>query len=159
MARFKIQNNADINLLTQEELQETLSSVASDWFQEEARGYSVAPIYTMATVSGGKVVFPNTTGGTGGDSIGPDDGFAWRVNRLTLAGLSTGDTVTVYKNTTNQAVDVITAAKPAIYPGKGLIMRNGDRLLITGSGLTATGDLILTGEVAEVPALDLFKIL
>jgi hypothetical protein len=153
MARFTIANNAQINLLTQQELGQELDRAVADLMQEEARGYTTAPIRSQATISGAKVSFPPT-----GDQIGPEQGFAWRVNRLTLLGLSTNDQVSVFKNDTNTLVDIITVAKPAIYPGKGLIMRGMDRLLLQGSGLTATGDLILNGEAVEVAELDIRKL-
>lgn len=157
MARYKIANNAEINLLTQSELDTSLDRVTKDWYQEAARGVSTARFSAIATVAASAVTLP----GSDQQRIGPKDGFAWAVQRVTAAGLSTNDQLLVYRNSVSalNLVGVITPTA-SLHPGsKGLILRNDETLIAVGSSLTATGDIVINGEAVELPELDIFKLL
>lgn len=161
--KFKLHAGSTIDTLTPDELGDHLDRQTRNWFQEAARGVSTAAIDAIAMVSGGKILFP----ATGDAEIGPNPGFMWMITRLTVGGLATNDTLSVYKGFGDASVidqptnfiDIITATKPSIYPGKGIILRGEQRLAIAGTGLSATGALVLTGEAFEVGELDAYKLL
>lgn len=91
----------------------------------------------------------------------PDTGFAWAVQRVTVAGLTGGatpDVVSLYRGpgaaaaqTNDNLLTVVTGASPTWHPGRtGLILQEGERVTVAGSGLTATGQITLTGEVIQM---------
>lgn len=158
MAKHRITANAEIDLLNQSELTQALDRQTRDWFQEEARGFSTARFGSISTISGGNVTVP----AQGGDKIGPDAGFAWAVQRISAKNLATNDKILVYRNSVSDLnfIDELTATSLRLsFGGKGLVLRAEETLILTGTGLTATGDVIVNGEAIEVPELDIFKIL
>lgn len=158
MAKYRINANAEIDLLSQHELSQALDRQTRDWFQEEARGFSTARFASISTVSNSAVTFPPT----GGDTIGPDQGFAWAVQRLSVKGLKTNDELLVYRNAISDLnyIDTVTATTPRLsFGSKGLILRGEEKLILTGSSLAATGDIVINGESIEVPELDIYKVL
>lgn len=154
-----IKNGGEINLLTQEELNQSLGTVVTGMQQEQARGLSTARFEGIGTIAGGILAIPGVTGDY---PMGPDTGFAWAVQRISCDGLGTNDILKVYRNGVSGYgfIDILTAAKPSIRPGgKGVILRSGEQLVVTGAGLTATGDLVINGEALETSELDLYKLL
>lgn len=89
---------------------------------------------------------------------GPPTGFAWAVQRITVAGLAAADIVSLYRavaSTSAQTADnlltIVTGAAPTWHPGRtGLILQDGERITAAGSGLTASGQVTLTGEVIQL---------
>lgn len=153
MAKTKLNANNTIDTLTQDELRVHLDKTVKDWFQEEARGFTTAPIITIGTPAIGALALP----APGANKIGPAAGYAWRVDRLTATGLASGDTITVSRDAT--VIDVLTFAKATIYPGKGLMLRAGQNLNFAGTGLTATGQVTITGDATETGEPDIYKML
>lgn len=159
MAKNVIKNNGEIELLSQQELEDSLGKVVTGLQQEQARGLSTARFEGIGTISGGVLALPGLTGDY---PMGPDTGFAWAVQRISCDGLGTNDVLKVYRNgvTGYGFIDILTAAKPSIRPGgKGVILRSGEQLFVSGTGLTATGDLVVNGEALETSELDLYKLL
>lgn len=158
MATTKLRAGEEIDVLTAPELEKHLDRQTKDWFQEQARGVSTFHIQDSAVVSGAAVTFPPS----GSIGYGPDPGFAWAVTRLTVGNLGTNDVIKVFWDTTapGNFVAQITAAAPALFIGnKNLILRGGKRLVLSGSGLAATGAVFLTGEGMELAETDIFKLL
>lgn len=152
MAKTKLNANSTIDTLTQDELRVHLDRTVKDWFQEEARGFTTAPITAIGSVTGGVVALPTA----GANKIGPAGGFAWRVDRLTVVGLATGDTITVMRD--EEVIDTLTFAKATIYPARGLRLRAGQTLTFAGTALTATS-VTITGDATEIGEPDIYKIL
>lgn len=154
MPKAQLKAGSHIETLSQAELEAVLGKTTQTWFQEQARGYTTARFGNSGTVATGAVQIPtNDTS----DVFGPDKGFAWRVGRISADGLSTNDVLKVYRNGTTY-VGSITATSN-LSPGKGLILRGGEFLVITGTSLTATGDITVNGEAVSAAELDIFKIL
>lgn len=105
-----------------------------------------------AAVSGGAVTFTSTE-----HDLGPPDGFAWAVQRLTAAGLASGDVITFYRGVpSSKTVDpsnmlnTVTFAAPAWHPGRtGLMLQPGESIVAAGASLTAT-QVTITGEVIQM---------
>lgn len=153
MPKTRMGAGAEVETLNQHELAEVLTQQTAAWFQEQARGYTTPRFGNSATVTGGNVMIPADDS----DRFGPDQGFAWRVTRVSADGLSTNDVLKVYRNGT-VFLGTVTATS-SLSPGKGIILRGGEYLVLRGSSLTATGDITVTGEAAQSAELDIYKIL
>lgn len=153
-----IKNNGEIETLTQPELEAALTKTATALVQEQARGFSTVRFASDGTIATGALTVP----APGNPPIGPEQGFAWAVQRVVADNLATADVLKVYRNAVgaNSFLGVITATNNGLHCGShGLILRGGEQLLITGASLTATGDIVVTGEAIEVGELDIYKIL
>lgn len=158
MATTKLRAGEEITTLTADELAQHLDRQTADWFREQARSVSTFHIQDNAIISGGTATLP------AGTSIGygPDTGFAWAVVRLTAGNLAAADVVKVYWDAVaaGNFVGQLTGASPSLnFGSKGLILRGGRRLILQGTGLTATGSLYLTGEGMEIAESDIYKLL
>ena len=159
MALHKITPNGQINVLNKDELREALDKQTIDWFQEQARGLTTARFDGQGLISAGAVTIP-AVGSP--NRMGPKMGFAWTVQRISVFGLATNDSLNIYRGsiTPHNFIGTITAASPEFHVGsKGLILRADENLVLTGSSLSATGDIVVNGEAIEVPETDLFKLL
>lgn len=154
MANYTLRGGEQINLLTQEELRHELGETTSAWFQEEARGVSRFRFETNGNASGGTLILPPN-----GERIGPDPGYCWEVQRISVNGLTGSDAIYVHRtiDSGRGLIDMLTATKPAIYPK--CILGAGEFLILEGFGLTATGEICLNGEGWELPELDQYKLL
>lgn len=153
MPRTQLRANATVETLNQDELAEALGQQTTTYFQELARGYTTPRFGNSAAVAAGSVQVPATDA----DRFGPDPGFCWRVTRISVDGLADGDTLKIYRDGVTYVGTV--SAGVNFSPGKGLILRGGEFLVLRGSGLTATGDITVTGEAAGASELDIYKIL
>lgn len=151
-----------IETATPAEVRHEVHGVVSEWFQEQARGvlpwrFDSAPV----TVSGGKVTIP----GTGDNQCGPNPGFCVMVHAIRIVGLASGDLVSVYRNSTSgelvdqDAMGATGTLLKLLQSSKALFLGSGEKLIFTGSSLTATGDITITCEGSEVPAPDAYKLL
>lgn len=157
MAKTKLNANNTIDTLNQDELRVHLDRTVEGWFQEEARGFTTAPIIAIGTPATGALALP----APGANKIGPSGGYAWRVERLAVSGLGTGDTISIYRNDQNPGsfIDTLTATKATIYPGRGLMLRGDQTLIFVGTGLTAAGSVVINGDATETGEPDMYKML
>jgi hypothetical protein len=110
------------------------------------RSVPIPPV--QAAVAGGNVLIASAS-----NMLGPNTGYAWAVQRLTVAGLGATDTVSAYRGpasavtaASNNLLNILTGAAPTWHPGRtGLILSPGDTLVVAGTGLAAT-QVTLTGE-------------
>lgn len=160
--RTRIAAGEVIETSTPAETKHAMAEVVTEWFQEQARGvlpwrFDSAPI----TVVGGKVTIP----GTADNPAGPNNGFCVMVHMIRVVGLASGDVINVYRNSASgDLVDQGTMAATGTLlklpqSGKALFLNSGEKLVFTGSSLTATGDITITCEGSEVPAPDAYKLL
>lgn len=160
MALFKLKANADVDLINKDELHEVFAhhvGQVQHWFQEMARGFSTARFYADGVPATGVISMPSP----GQETVGPNEGFAWSVQRVSAFGLGTSDVLNIFRNDTSAAnyIGSMTVNNP-YHPGeKGFIIRSGERLIFTGTDLTATADIVVNGEALEVSELDLYKVL
>ena len=157
MPTTKMHAGAPVETLNQQELAAELTKQTTAYFQEQARGFSTARFSGLATVANGSVTVP----GNDASRFGPEQGYAWAVQRVTAAGLSTNDVLSVYRDvaTPLNLLGFITATGIFKPGSRGVILRGGEFLVVSGSSLTATGDIVVTGEAIQVSELDLYKIL
>lgn len=146
-----------IETMTSQEAGAHLDRAVRQLFQEQARGLTTFRFGEASAVDGsGGVTVP----GLGEDPIGPRPGFAWRVEAVRGQGLADGDVVSVYRNSVHDSnfIEQLTAAAPAVKLGKGCVLHGDEKLIFTGSSLTATGDVTVSGEGFEVGEPDLYKL-
>lgn len=157
MPKTEMRAGAPIETLNQAELSAVLTQQTTTWFQEQARGFTTARFSGLATVAGGAVQVPPTDD----NRFGPDQGFAWAVQRVSASGLSANDILSVYRDTATPLnfLGYITATQNFSPGSKGVILRGGESLVVAGSSLTATGDIVVTGEAVQAAELDIYKLL
>lgn len=94
-----------------------------------------------------------------GAQCGPADGLCWAVQRITVGGLATADTMLIYKGPQptlamlpqimNQIGVPLTGASPSYHAGgKGIVMNDSEVLAVYGTGLTSL-NAVLTADVIE----------
>jgi hypothetical protein len=155
--KFKIAGGAEFETLTKHELEETLHA----WTVELGRGTKYRRIGGQAAVNGGALSIGGPAGGPGTGEMGPSDGFVWSVRRLAVVGLTGTDAVSLYTNEAQPLSLVRTLSAPWSYEwGSGVwVLYPGDAILVAAaSGLAATGTIIVTGQVEEVPHMNVWTL-
>lgn len=164
MARTTLELGAQLDMLTPAEAEQIIAAQAQAYFQQYARGIKYLRFGPFpATIAGNAFSFD----GTGADqnlAAGPREGFLWSIRRLLVTGLGTGstpDVINFYRN------------KPSGIPlwqlngnsfgqtfGKTeLLLMGGEALCFANLGsVTATGQVTVSGDVIEVAAEELFKL-
>lgn len=157
MPKAELKAGRHIETLNQQELEDVLSKQTAAFFQEEARGYTTARFWDNQTINTATVTVPAND-----DTVfGPDQGLAWSVKRVSAQGLTANDVLKVFRNDPDvpgNFLGYITATSN-FSPSKGVILRGGEKLIVTGAALTATGDITVNGEAAQAAELDIFKLL
>lgn len=157
MSKVKLHLDAELDLLNKDELKNELHA-ASAWEREAAFGlrHQNLPI-GRATVDGtGNLAM----GGDQADQtiIGPKSGMYWAVKRVSVDGLESPDQVKLYKGST--FVGWIAYQPGFVTFGKdGLVLKPGDFLRLTGSGMTSGLKVVMTGEAVSVPGPLMWKLL
>lgn len=161
MAKVRLELGAELDTVNRSELAAELHK-AGAWQREAAQGLRHFDLPILkGNISGAAI----TLGGdqTDGQMVGPNSGFYWRITRISVDGLAAADVISLYKGGAGIGVGrFITkvVGQPGTYsPGKGLVLKPSDFLSITGSGLTATGEVRVTGEGMSVPGPLMWKIL
>ena len=157
MPKAEMRAGQEIETLSQAELEKVLTKQTTTWFQEQARGFTTARFADTGTPDTGAIQIPATD-----DMVfGPDQGFAWAVQRITAAGLADDDVLLVYRNTVSDLnlVGFIEATRSFAPGSKGCILRGGEKLIIVGASLAAAADVSVNGEALQVAELDLYKVL
>lgn len=161
MAKARFEPGAQIETLTPGELGDHLNAFVREWFQEKGRGVGPWRASRTATIAGAALTLPGTQSAT--EPFGPQRGYAVGVRDLRVVGLSGTDSISVYRNNTavpGNFIRTLTAGAPYVSIGKGSVtLRDGDTLVVTGTGLAATGDVTLIAEGEEVPSIDVYKLL
>jgi hypothetical protein len=152
----KVQPGAEFDFVTPGEMAEHLNRITRESAQEAARGVAVWRDWSAADVAGGDVLVPPV----GSDPFGVDVGMAVFVQTARAAGLATNDTLLIYRNTVADPnfIGQLTAAAPVLrFGGKGLVLKGSEKLLFSGSALTAT-TITVNAEGIMVPETDLYKL-
>lgn len=156
MAKYTFKANSEFETLTHDELKGALDVHNKNWFREMARGvkHMRTPAY-IATPAGGSVTIGTV------EPIGPNAGFLWAVQRLSVFGLTTNDTIQIYRGEAQPAnfIANLTAAVPFIFFGdKGLVIKDSENLVISGT-TASTGQIVVTGEYVECASVDSWKLI
>lgn len=89
---------------------------------------------------------------------GPQQGFVWRVLRVSVYGLTVGQDVELYFGDPGPTRFVDSFAT-SWTSNRGLLLKPGDYLSISGAGLTVGADVAVNGEAIEAPAEQIFKLI
>lgn len=150
-----VKAGAEFDFTNPRETQQIMTDVVKEFFQEQARGVTLWRDAREGDVATGAVTIP----AAGADPFGTNPGFALLVQYVRAQGLTTNDIVKVYRNSANDTafIDQLTFTAPTIkFGGNGLILKGGEFLIFTGTGLTAT-TVTVNAEGTEVPEMDLYK--
>jgi hypothetical protein len=159
MTQFKIQAGATIETTTPKEVADLTKIAYSEAFQEMAMGVKPMRFAATGVITGGSAVtLPAAQGGQ--LPLGPSEGFVWRIDRVSVYGLASGDSLQVHRTVTDGSAFLgnITADQGYLDVPEAPLLYGGEFLTVTGASLAATGTLILNGEGVEVPAWMLYKI-
>lgn len=161
MPKYEFKLGAYMDLLDKNELEKALEKQTYALLAD-ARGVKHFYFSAQGLISGGSVTIPGPVAGVTEaqlqqPNLGPLDGYIWAIQRVTIDGLTGNtDVITFYRNSVqpnNHLYSLGAAPNESRHPGgHGSLLRGGDVLVASGSGLTSTGTLTLTGEAIEVPA-------
>lgn len=162
MAKVKLDFGAELDVLTQRELDDSLSRAHGRAAYAMLRGirYRRLPQLTGEAASGVLVL-----GATGGQVIaGPESGLAWSLRRIYVNGLTAGatpDVVALYRNgTAGQPIWQISGDVPQQTFGRlEAVLQGGETLIVASLGtFAATGPITVSGELIEIPSEMLAKL-
>lgn len=145
-----------IDTLTQEELSKTLAG-RDDRARRDAIGFRIMDFPLMqGTIAAGAI----TLGGDQPDQVlaGPKQGFVWAVHRVSVLGLAAADTVQLFKGSNRFIANIGGATAYATFTKGAFTLAPGDFIRVTGSGLSATGQLKVYSEGFNVPAPMMIKL-
>lgn len=159
MARFTLDFGMEVDMLTKDELDDSLRAHGDALVQGAVEGIKWRRLPRLyGTASGGVLTLGTDT------PVGPDQGYAWSLRRLYIDGLtggSTPDVVQLYRNgTTEDPLWQISGATPQATFGRlELVLLGCDTLIVASTGtFAATGTITVSGELTEVPQLMLAKL-
>lgn len=157
MAKVKLDFGAELDVLTKGELDQSLAGQPDALVRSWTRGIKHIRLPRLrGQASGGALTL-----GIEQPQSGPDMGFAWSIQRLTVTGLTTGagsgtpDIINLLRSGTGgDLLWQLNGDNLAYTFGKGQItLYGGDTLVAVSVGtFAATGVITLSGEAWEVPA-------
>lgn len=156
--RVKLEAGAQLDLITAEEVRNTLDA----WYSEIMRGVTFRYIGGQTNQAAG--VFSIGGASDSEDVLGPRAGFMWAVTRLAVSGNGfnpAADTFTVYINDQSPSKLVVqNIVRQQLFDMGVLVLTAKDRLLVTGPATGAAGtDVTLSGAAIEVPVQLAWKLL
>lgn len=159
--KTQLELGATLDTLTREELSQELNTVAQTYFQQFGRGIKYLRFGPVAVKISGNAF---SLDGTSTSGLSPREGFSWSILRVTVSGLATGATpdlanlyrnqpggIPVYQFTGNNFVGLFSKFQLVLLPGETLSLAN------SGS-IAATGSVTISGDVLEVAAEEMSKI-
>lgn len=179
MAEIKLELGAKLDCLNKNELEDVITRKADSWFKYQAKGEKRQAFWLAGQVANAALLIGDSTvatGNPGSGILGPREGWAWRVERISVTGFAaaTTDYVKVFKGDAGAGspqsdmrfLDTLSINKWAIYPGRGCILLPGDHIVIaggaayTGAALTSPNGTqwTVTGEAIAVPAEKIWMI-
>jgi len=163
--RTTLELGGQLETLTADELDATLSRHAQQWMQNAARSVKYTRFGPAgAAVASSAVTFDGTGNGQNA-TTGPREGFVWGIKRLAVAGLTSGttpDVVNLYRNQpSGAAIWQFNGNNFAYTFGKGeMLLLPGETLSFASVGtIAATGQITLSGDIIQVAAEEIWKIL
>jgi hypothetical protein len=148
MAEIELRAGAKINLLNQQELDQSLAR-----YMDPSALRAVDAIRLPLLIKTG--VNPFTMGGDSGPTIqGPDQGYVWSLRHLVIEGLTTGanpDVVNILSR--NRILWQLNGNQFAQTWGRGeIVIRSGETLFYQSVGtFAATGQIVAHGLAQQVP--------
>lgn len=158
MGKIKLALGAELDVLDQQQLDQTMGK-HSQWERDAAFGlrHIDLPLLQGKASAGGVLALGGDQ--VDGRNIGPTQGYTWSVKRLSVTGFGAPtETVQVFKD--SNFVCTIGAASGFVTFSKGaLMLRPGDFLRLTGTGLTANEQITMSGEADMAPGPLIWKLL
>lgn len=160
MAKFRVTAGAELDVLTQDELDKSLESYGDRLERARVRGIRYRRLPLLQGAAAGGVL----TLGQNAPTIGPDSGFAWSLRRLVVTGLTAGttpDLVNLYRNGSGeQPVWQFNGNNFGYTFGRlEIVVLGGETLVLQSAGtFAAAGTITLSGELVELPAEMLGKL-
>jgi hypothetical protein len=155
----EIKPGGTFDFATPGEVEDKLNIITKQSAQERARGVQPWRAEGTAEVAGTDVQIP-AVGSM--ETLGIDPGWAVYVYAVRAQGLATGDVLKIYRGTVAADLKFVgqcTDADPgASFGSHGLLLKGGEQLTFSGTGLTATGDISVNAEGTQVPETDLYKL-
>jgi hypothetical protein len=148
MAKFRIAANAEVDMLTKEELSDALAAQARAPYQ--AVSFFRLPVIT-GTASGGVL----SMGGDVNPEHTPTSGYTWVLRHLVIQGLTRGatpDAVQIFRE--QLVIWELNGNQYAQTFGRGeIVIRQGETLAYKNIGaFAATGQIIIHGTAWQVPS-------
>ncbi|MHB1595385.1 MAG: hypothetical protein ACYCO9_16380 [Streptosporangiaceae bacterium] len=156
--KFKLDFQTEIDVLTQGELDESLSA-AND---AAARAFLAGIDWRQMPQLRGTASSGTLTLGVQDAAIGPREGYAWSIMRLAVSGLTGGsspDTVTFYRDDNIPLWQLDGSMPFEKFSRLQLTLVGGQKLTVSSTGtFAATGQIVVSGELIEVPQVMLGKL-
>lgn len=151
--KVKLEANAVFDLLTKQELDESLRG----WMAEIARGARFRSLSAQAPVNGGVFTLadinsPNVPGQT---KLAPEDGFVWSVTRLTVGdiGFKQGtDAYTVYRNQVSPSQQIgMARITDSLWDVGQFILNPKEQVVVSGAATLGGAQVTVSIGVVELP--------
>lgn len=151
--KVKLTANAELDLLTQQELGQELEAAAKAWRKELSRGVRFVKFSAQTNVATGVwTILPEA----GDNRLGPAEGFVWSVTRLSVAGngFTIGtDAFHVYVSEVTPSKLAARGSNPIFFDPAVLVLMGGEDLAFSGAGTNVAGtDVHVSGQAIELPA-------
>jgi hypothetical protein len=163
MPEVKLELGARLHTLSHGELKETLAARDDAMMHRQAEGikYRRLPLIRGLAAAGAL----SMGGPDASQDCGPNEGFAWMITRLSINGLAGGvtpDVVDLYRGGAgNFPVWQFTGNSfAATFTKLSLVYLPSETLLLASVGaFAATGPITVSGELLQVPAESLWKLI
>lgn len=155
---------AQLDTLDAKELENALARQSQEWFRQHARGIKYLRFGPYAATIAANAFSFDGSGAAQNAATGPRDGFVWSIRRLLVTGLGTGatpDVINFYRNrTTGTPIWQLNGNSFGQTFGKcEMLLLSGETLSFANSGsVTATGTVTVSGDVIEVAAEEIYKL-
>lgn len=145
--KMKLHAGAELDMLTKDELADTLRAFGKSWREEASRGvrYRRRAWDGIVAADGSLTIRAD----------GPAEGMMWSITRVTFAGGTAGATgVNLYANEVAATQVLARGITTNLFPSEtGIVLVSGDQLVIGGFGLTVAEQVIITASIKEVPTM------
>jgi hypothetical protein len=160
VAKFVLDFGVELDLLTRDELHAELGAYEARQLSA-ARGVDHVRLPVMVGTPSAGALILGSTGDADQQYAGPPEGYCWLVTRISVYGLAAADTVDVFRGDPGgrRFVGPLTGTDPVWDASRSLLLDPGDHITISGTGLTATGQVFVSGEAISAPAEMKFKLI
>ena len=162
MPRLHIQGGVEVEIPNREENRADVAAVMDARELVQARGFKWLRLPELTGTASGSAL--NLDESHGVAVVGPESGYAWSLRRIVVDGMTSGstpDVLNMYRNSTGGAPLWQFNGNNFGYTFGRLemVLMSGDTLKFASVGtFAATGRIRVSGELVEVPAEMLWKL-
>lgn len=159
--RTVLQVGSPIETLTQGELHDELARTSQEWFRQYGKSVKYM---RFGPVPVDVVDAAFSLDGSASTDLGPREGFAWSVRRITVWGLAGGTTPDIANLYRNQPGGIpvwqFNGNNFAYTFGKlEMLLLPGETMALASQGdIAATGTITISGDILEIAAEEISKI-